>query len=362
MCIRDRNNGVGGWGFSKYGANVGWSTSRKQDLGVDLKFFKDNLSLTLDIFKEHRKDIFITRRVIPDYSGFVEMPYANLGVVDNKGFEATLEYTQQLGKKCFLTVRGNFSWNEDKIIENDDPRVQYPWMEKRGTNVNGRWGWIAEGLFTSEEEIMDHAKQFGEGHPGQISKVGDIKYKDLNGDGVIDDYDKCLIGQGDVPKIYYGFGADLQLGDFSVGALFAGNAKADRCLGGNAMYPFNDGSGITNLFANITDRWSADNPTNQDVFYPRLHHGNNANQNNMKTSTWWQKDVSFLRLKQLTIAYQLPKKLINQTFLKSARIYVMGTNLLTFSKFKLWDPELNTNNGTAYPNVRTYSVGLNVSF
>ena len=133
----DQNNGVGGWGFSKYGANVGWSTSRKQDLGVDLKFFKDNLSLTLDIFKEHRKDIFITRRVIPDYSGFVEMPYANLGVVDNKGFEATLEYTQQLGKKCFLTVRGNFSWNEDKIIENDDPRVQYPWMEKRGTNVNG---------------------------------------------------------------------------------------------------------------------------------------------------------------------------------------------------------------------------------
>lgn len=126
----DQNNGVGGWGFSKYGANVGWSTSRKQDLGVDLKFFKDNLSLTLDIFKEHRKDIFITRRVIPDYSGFVEMPYANLGVVDNKGFEATLEYTQQLGKKCFLTVRGNFSWNEDKIIENDDPRVQYPWMEK----------------------------------------------------------------------------------------------------------------------------------------------------------------------------------------------------------------------------------------
>lgn len=358
----DQNNSVGGWGYSKYGANVGWSTSRKQDLGVDLKFMKDNLSLTLDVFKEHRKDIFITRRVIPDYSGFVEMPYANLGVVDNKGFEATMEYTQQLGKKCFLTVRGNFSWNEDEIIENDDPRVQYPWMEKRGTNVNGRWGWIAEGLFTSEEEIMDHAKQFGEGHPGQISKVGDIKYKDLNGDGVIDDYDQCLIGQGDVPKIYYGFGADLQLGDFSIGALFAGNAKVDRCLSGNAIYPFNDGSGITNLYANITDRWSADNPTNQDVFYPRLHHGNNANQNNMKTSTWWQKDVSFLRLKQMTIAYQLPKQVINRTFLKSARIYLMGTNLLTFSKFKMWDPELNTNNGTSYPNVRTYSVGVNVSF
>ena len=91
------------------------------------------------------------------------MPYANLGVVDNKGFEATLEYTQQLGKKCFLTVRGNFSWNEDKIIENDDPRVQYPWMEKRGTNVNGVGDGSPKGYSLSEEEIMDHAKQFGEG-------------------------------------------------------------------------------------------------------------------------------------------------------------------------------------------------------
>lgn len=356
------NSAVSGWGFSRYGANVGWSTSRKQDLGIDVKFLNDNLSMTVDLFKEHRKDIFLSRKTIPDYSGFIEMPYGNLGVVDNKGIEATLEYTQQLSKKVFLTVRGNFAWNEDEIVEDDSPSVAYPWLETRGTNVNGRWGWIAEGLFTSEEEIMDHAKQFGESYPGQVSQVGDIKYKDLNGDGVVDDYDKCLIGQGDVPKIYYGFGADLQVGDFSIGAIFSGTAKADRCLSGDAIHPFSDTSGLSNLYSNITDRWSADNPTNQNVFYPRLHYGAAANENNTKTSTWWQKDVSFLRLKQLTVSYNIPKKILNKTFLKSARVYVMGTNLLTFSKFDLWDPELNTNNGTSYPNNRTYSVGLNISF
>ena len=356
------NSAVSGWGYSRYGANVGWSTSHKQDLGIDLKFFNDDLSVTVDLFKEHRKDIFLQRKTIPDYSGFIEMPYGNLGIVDNKGIEATMEYSKQIGEKTFLTLRGNFAWNEDKIVEDDSPAATYPWLETRGTNVNGRWGWIAEGLFTSEADILDHAKQFGETYPGQVSQVGDIKYKDLNGDGVVDDYDKCLIGQGDVPKIYYGFGADLQYGDFSVGVLFSGTAKSDRCLSGDAINPFADTSGYTNLYSNITDRWSAENPTDENVFYPRLHYGADANQNNTKTSTWWQHDMSYLRLKQMTIAYNLPKRFLDKTFLKSARIYVMGTNLLTFSKFKLWDPELNTNNGTSYPNNRTYSVGVNVSF
>lgn len=356
------NSSVSGWGFSKYGANVGWSTSRKQDLGIDLKFMNDELSLTIDLFKEHRKDIFLQRATIPDYSGFVEMPYGNLGIVDNKGIEFNMEWNKRLGDKMALTLRGNFSWNEDEIVEDDKPAVKYPWLETRGTNVNGRWGWIAEGLFTSEAEIMDHAKQFGEEYPGQVSQVGDIKYKDLNADGVIDDYDKCLIGQGDVPKIYYGFGFDFQYGNFSIGAIFQGTALADRCLSGDAIHPFSDATGICNLYGNIENRWSADDPTNQDVFYPRLHFGASANANNTKTSTWWQKDVSYLRLKQLTVSYNFPKRLIEKSFLKSARIYLSGTNLFTLSDFDLWDPELNTNNGTSYPNTRTYSVGLNVSF
>ena len=351
-----------GWAYKKYGSNVGWSTSLKQNVGVDLKFFKDELSMTIELFKEHRTGIFLQRATIPDYCGFIEMPYANLGVVDNKGIDFNMEYNKQLGSQTYLTLRGNLTWNEDRIIEDDQPAPAYPWLETRGTNVLARWGWIADGLFTSEDEILDHARQFGEEYPGQISQIGDIKYRDLNGDNVIDDYDKCVIGQGDVPKLYYGFGADLQVGHFSVGVLFSGNAFADRMVQGNGIHAFSDQAAISNLLANITDRWSAEDPTNTNVFYPRLHFGKTDNLNNTKESTWWQKDVSFLRLKQLTLSYNFPSRWMKKTFMDEASIYLTGTNLLTFSNFKLWDPELNTDNGSAYPNAMTISLGLNVKF
>ena len=351
-----------GWGIDKYGARVGWSTSLKHNLGVDTKFFNDKLSLTLELFKEHRTGIFLSRATIPNYAGFIEMPFANLGIVDNKGIDLQAKYNARLGNKSFLTLRANLTYNEDVIVEDDQPIKPYAWQETRGTNVNGRWGWIAEGLFTSEDDILNHAKQFGEEFPGQVSNVGDIKYRDLNGDGVIDDYDRCHIGQGDVPRLYYGFGGDVQIGSWSFGLLFSGNAFADRCVAGNAIYPFTDQAGISNLYANITDRWSANDPANQNVFYPRLYHGSAANANNTKTSTWWQKDVSFLRLKQMSVSYDLPARVVDKAFFKEARIYLMGTNLLTFSNFKLWDPELNTNNGTAYPNTRTISLGLSFKF
>lgn len=356
------NSHKDGWAYKKYGSNVGWSTSLKQNLGFDLKFFKDELSIGLEFFKEHRTGIFLQRATIPDYCGFIEMPYANLGVVDNKGIDFNMEYNKQLGSKTFLTLRGNLTWNEDRIVEDDQPAPAYPWLETRGTNVLARRGWIAEGLFTSEDEILDHARQFGEEYPGQISMLGDIKYKDLNGDGIIDDYDKCVIGQGDVPKLYYGFGADLQVGHFSLGVLFSGNAFADRMLQGNGIHAFSDQAAISNLLANITDRWSPQDPTNTNVFYPRLHFGKTDNLNNTRPSTWWQKDVSFLRLKQVTLSYNFPSKWIKKTFLDDASIYLTGTNLLTFSNFKLWDPELNTDNGSAYPNAMTISIGVNVKF
>lgn len=347
---------IGGWGISKYGVNVGWSTSRKQDFGIDMGFLNNDLSVTLDLFKERRKDIFLQRNSIPLYTGWTEMPYANLGIIENKGIEVSVDWNTQLSKKAFLTLRGNFTWNEDKIIEDDMPEKPYPWMERRGTNVNARIGYIADGLFTSEEEIANHATQFGKLH------VGDIKYRDLNGDGKIDDKDETCIGQGNLPKIYYGFGADLQIGNFAIGAVFQGQAKVDRHMSGNSIQPFSSITGIDNLFDNIDDRWSADDPTNQNVFYPRLYYGKSNNDNNNKTSTWWQKDLSYFRLKQLTVSYNLPKEWTEKVGIKNAKIYVMGTNVFTISKFKLWDPELNTDNGTSYPNTSNYSIGVNFNF
>lgn len=352
-----------GVGITEYGTDITWSVSRKQDLGIDLKLF-NKVSIVVDLYKEHRTGIFLQRSAVPGFVGLTKMPWANLGIVDNKGIELSLEYTEKLSKNVFLTMRGNFSYNEDEIIENDQPTQPYPWLDKRGTNVNARWGYIAEGLFTSQDEIESGNRQFGETNPGDISKIGDIKYKDLNDDGLIDANDMTVIGRGFVPNIVYGFGFDLQIKNFAIAALFQGTHGGDQLLSGRSIQPFHGDGGVGNLYSNITDRWSADNPINQDVFYPRLAWGGGdaSNVNNFKPSTWWVKDVSYFRLKNLTVSYNIPQKWVNKAYLKSAKIYLMGSNIFSVSPFKLWDPEINRSNGGAYPNISTYSVGLNFSF
>ena len=145
--------------------------------------------------------------------------------------------------------------------------------------------------------------------------------------------------------------------------MFQGVQNAERILAGNSIQPFNGGGGSGNLFSNIEDHWTEDNPS-QNVFYPRLSYGSETvdNQNNFQPSTWWLRDVSFLRLKTLQISYNLPKSWVSKVALKNAAIYVMGNNLFTLSKFKLWDPELNTDNGSSYPNTTSYSFGVNFTF
>lgn len=161
----------------------------------------------------------------------------------------------------------------------------------------------------------------------------------------------------------YGFGLNVVWKEWSLGMMFQGSHNAQRVLSGNSIQPFNGGGGAGNLYSNIDDRWSEDNPR-QDVFYPRLSYGSEttSNQNNFQPSTWWLYDVSFLRLKTMQLSYNLPKEWVNKAHLQNAAIYLMGTNLFTLTKFKLWDPELNTNNGSSYPNTSTYSIGVNFTF
>ena len=224
------------------------------------------------------------------------------------------------------------------------------------------WGYVAEGLYTSTEQIQQRGiTQFGETYPGQFVKPGDIMYKDLNGDNNIDDNDRQAISRGDLPRIYYGFGGDFRYKNVGLGILFQGVADAHRILRGNGIIPFQSSTGGGTLYSNITDRWSPDDPEKTDVFYPRLAWGGNdpSNLNNYKVSTWWLRDVSFLRLKQFTISYYFPKAWQKGGILRGGRFYIMGENVFTWSKFKLWDPELNTDNGISYPNTRTISFGVN---
>lgn len=367
------NNSLSGVALTEYGTPVRWSTSRKQDLGFDLKFFKDKLAVNVDLFKEHRTDIFLRRAGVPDLIGLASKPYGNLGIVDNKGVEVSLDYGQAIQKNMFLTIRGNFTWNRAVVVEDDSPIQEQPWLNTRGVSINSTWGYQALGLFTSEEEIASSPRQFGETNPGDNTRVGDIKYKDIDGNGVIDSYDMTVIGKGDVPPMYYGFGADFSWGNFSIGALFQGTLDADRLISGTSIQPFSGDGGLGNLYSNIDDRANnyiqvdengVETLTNQNVFYPRLAWGGAtaANVNNFKPSTWWIKDVSFLRLKQFSMGYQFPKAWVDMIGFSNGKIFVMGSNLLTWTKFKLWDPELNTSNGTSYPNVTTYSLGLSFNF
>ncbi len=351
--------GWNGIGYNKYGFQAQWSKIRKQDLGIEINFLKDDLTFVIDLFKERRTKIFVDRNNLPLMAGFAATASANVGIVENKGYEASFDYSHQFGKDLFISIRGNITQNTDKVIENAEAEPAYPWLERRGHNVLGRWGYIAEGLYTSTQQITDRGiTQFGETRPGELVKPGDIMYKDLNGDKHIDENDMTYIGRGDVPRIYYGFGADIRYKNIGVGILFQGVYDADRMLQGTGIRPFVSSSGGGTLYSNITDRWSASNPEKTDVFYPRLAWGEKNNTNNFQPSTWWQKDVSFMRLKQFTISYYFPKSW-GRGLVKGGRFYLMGENVLTFSKFKLWDPELNTNNGISYPNNRTISLGVN---
>ncbi len=359
------NNGAtGSLGYSSYGYKPSWSKIHKRDLGFEANFFNDELTVVADLFKERRTNIYVSRENVPLIAGFATDISANMGIVNNKGYELSFEYNHQFTKDLLVSVRANMTENTDVVIENAQATPAYDWLDQRGHNVLATWGYVAEGLYSSEEEIQERGIcQFGETYPGQICKPGDIKYKDMNGDGMIDEYDQVCISRGDVPRIYYGFGGDVRYKNFGLGILFQGTAAADRILNVDGIWPFQSSQGGGTLFANITDRWSADDPDNSNVFYPRLAWGatDGSNINNYQTSTWWKRDVSFLRLKQFTVSYYFPKAWAKNGILKGGRFYIMGENEFTFSPFKLWDPELNTDNGSSYPNTRTISIGVNFS-
>lgn len=349
------NTTYGGISITDYGTDVKWSRSHKQDFGTELKTFDSKLSLTIDYFTELRSGVFLQRGSLADYAGFINAPWSNLGVISNKGFDGTLEVAPFNIGPTQWTFRGTFSFNRDKVIQNDDPVQPYPYMEHRGTNYLANFGYVAEGLFQSEQEIANAPSQAALGTP----RVGDIRYKDLNGDGKIDANDITRIGNGDVPNWVYGFGFNVVWKQWNFGLFFQGVKGADRQLGGDGILPFANSTGAerSNLYTAALDRWTPSNPA-AHPFYPRLAYGDVQNSNNDVPSTWWEKNIDFLRLKTADFGYTLPRKITKSLGMKTGRFYVQGVNLFYWSKFKLWDPELNTTNGALYPNTRNLTIGF----
>ncbi len=343
-------------------SNLTWETVTKTDLGLELGLW-NSAELQVDLFKEMRRDIFMQRKTIPGSSGFINAPWANFGKVDNKGIDMSLDVNKQITKDLFLSFRGTFTYAVNKIIEQDEPStVKGTNRGSTGKSIGQIFGLVSDGLFTNEDFADIKQGILAKNIPlhtfGPV-RPGDIKYKDVNLDGRIDDLDRCAIGGTYDPQIVYGFGANLRYKSFDLGFFFQGLGKTYRIIGGANFIPGSANGSMGNILTNVNDRWTVENPR-QNVFYPRLSDYQSANNN--QASTWWLRDMSFLRLKNVEFGYNFSKKLLTKAYMSSARIFLRGTNLLTFSKFDLWDPEVDTNNGLKYPIMKSLSIGLEINF
>lgn len=332
-----------------YTPDLRWEVGEKWNFGVDLQFC-NSLNFTAEAFKEVRRDIYIPDAVIPDFLGMAGAKiYSNLGKMKNVGMDMSLDYGKQINKNFFLSFKSTFTYAHNTILYYNEPAfLDYPNLSRVGHSADQRLLWVAHGLFPDEKTIKNNPTQ----NLGYAPQPGDIWYKNMpnrNGeyDSVIDANDRMWIGNPSTPEIIYGFGPSIRYKKWDFSFFFQGAAKTSILMSG--MHPFGNVS-IRGLFKYIADdHWSLDNP-NINAKYPRLT--KEDNDNNTKNSTYWLRNGSFLKLKNAEVGYTL----------RGWRFYVSGQNLLTFSPFDYWDPEMGSGSGLKYPTQRVINFGVQVTF
>ena len=355
----------GGMRYSSLSSpNVTWEIATKHDLGIDFSFFNDKLSGSVDYFNEKREGIYMLREYLPGIVGLESNPSANVGKVTSEGFDGHFTFRQKLGA-VGLTIRSNITYSKNEIVDRDEENNYYWYKMQKGHRVNQARGLISLGLFKDYDDIRNSPVQDFDGY-----KVmpGDIKYKDVNGDGKIDGNDQVAIGATTKPNLIYGFGIAANWKGLDVNLHFQGAGKSTYFIDGSTVHMFKLGDGWGNVLSEManSNRWisadiSGDPATeNPNAEYPRLSYGPNSN--NYQQSTYWLRNGSYLRLKTVEVGYTLPTQLVNKVHFNTVRIFFVGTNLLTWSAFKLWDPELATSDGLKYPSMRSLMLGVEVNF
>ncbi|WP_281310082.1 SusC/RagA family TonB-linked outer membrane protein [Flavobacterium flavigenum] len=335
--------------------NIGWEESTQINLGLDLQFF-NSLNFVVDVYKQHRTNILQARSNLGSTMGLTAVPLANFGEIESKGLDLAVTFNKQLNQDWYTELRGNFTFATNKILVFDE--INFPanmrYRSRVGQNFDQRYGYIAERLFVDQNEVDNSPKQFGD-YTG-----GDIKYRDVNGDGEITPSDMVPLGYPTSPEIVYGFGGTVGYKKFDLSIFFQGAARTSFFIDSENIAPFVlDGSYQNNLLDVVAkDHWSEDN-RNLYAFWPRL--SDKLVENNNQTSTWWMRDGSFLRLKSIEIGYNAPKSFNTKLGLQDLRIYINGSNLAVWSAFKMWDPEMG-GNGLGYPIQSVYNIGLKVNF
>lgn len=341
--------------------NVSWEQAEKKDIGIDLSLF-GKLKVQADLFMEERTGIFLQRKSIPDYMGISVNPYVNIGEMHNSGFDLSADYRQQFGDWT-VTAKGTYTFARNVLVNADEAPYEWTYMNSTGQAYWQEHGFVSDGLFQSWEDIESHADQslFN-------PQPGDIKYVDLNNDGKIDMNDRKPIGYRNIPEIIYGFGASVEYKGVDFSVFFQGNDRVSMNMLSSktillGVSSENNKIENSNMLADLYNNyWTPERP---DAKYPRLTYMNEST-NNTQTSDYWMADASYIRLQNVELGWTLPKRWTSKMRMSQFRVYLQGQNLLTFSKFKLWDPNLNGagsgQTAYSYPTTRVVSFGVSASF
>ncbi|MFC0514778.1 TonB-dependent receptor [Mucilaginibacter angelicae] len=343
--------------------DVTWETSKQTNLGIEFTLFK-KFNVIAEVYNNDKSNILQNRASIPSSLGLESGISANIGKVNSRGIDISVDGQQSIGKDLYIGLRGNFTYSANKYTQYEEPHWNESYRYNVGQPLNRQYGYVAERLFVDDNDARNSPPQIFSTN-GTPPMGGDIKYRDLNGDGKIDGADQTFLGNPSVPQIVYGFGVSATYKNFDLSGFFQGQAKVSFLIDAARTAPFIKSpdsyfTGNTQLLQAYADNhWSEDH---QDIYalYPRLGPDGAVIENNRQSSTWWLRDGSFLRLKSMEIGYSLPASVTKTLNVKKARIYFNGLNLLTWSPFKLWDPEQG-GNAFAYPVQKVFNVGLNVN-
>ena len=349
-----------------------WELEKKLNIGVDIGLFNNQIDITADYFSNRRDHILIQRKTVPATTGFRVNPWQNFGIVDNKGFDASITLNHKIGD-VKVSARGNITYAKNTVVEYDEAPQAEDYMYFTGQSIGQPFCYIADGLYTPDDFniIQDNnganIYTLKDGLPKPAANVspGDIKYRDLNNDGVIDKMDQTYKNglNSANPEIVYGFGLNLEYKGFFAGIFFQGVGKATTNLLSSVanIMPFYSGVDSSSARIEALDRWTASDPYNQNVMFPRMH-ATKYDHNNQK-STWWYRNASFLRLKNVEFGYNFDKQMLQKLRMSNIKLFVQGTNLAVWDNIKLWDPELgNSTSGSTYPICGTWTSGLEVTF
>src|SRR5690554_6206221 len=349
---------VEGWTEDKIGvSSVTWETAAKLDIGIDLELFNGKVSLQADYFNENREGILLRRGVVPNITGMTsnQIPWANLGKVKNRGFDGKIEIRKTTDYGLYYMLTGNATFARNKIIEDDSPIPKYEYQNTRGKRIDQPFGLIALGFFEDQEDINDSPRQ----NFMAVVRPGDVKYQDVNNDGVIDDFDRVAIGYARTPELMFGFGGTVAYKGWDLTLNFTGAARTSTFLDMEGMYPFQLEYPNYNILHEYYDNRWVSGRDNSDAKYPAVINGNNPN--NFRTNTMYLKNASYLRLKVAEIGYNFPEQIAQSLSIEGLRLFVNGTDLLTFDKLKVVDPESNYGTG-GYPRQRVINFGAQINF